>query len=82
MHNDNLVNLVSGDGLLHEVYNGIFEREDWRVTCKIPIGIIPAGSGNGLAYSIAWQNMESFKLNLVTKVKLCFPVTKYVLISQ
>ena len=22
--------VVSGDGLLHEIYNGLFERDDWR----------------------------------------------------
>ena len=31
---------VSGDGLLHEVFNGLFEREDWRVSCQVPVGVI------------------------------------------
>jgi sphingosine kinase len=34
---------VSGDGLLHEVINGIMKRADWKVAIKVPIGIIPAG---------------------------------------
>lgn len=45
--------LISGDGLLFEVYNGLMERPDWRQAAKIPIGIIPGGSGNGLARSIS-----------------------------
>jgi sphingosine kinase len=42
---------VSGDGLMHEVVNGLMNRDDWNEAIKIPIGLIPAGSGNGLACS-------------------------------
>ena len=59
--------IVSGDGLLHEVYNGLFDREDWRVSSHIPIGVIPAGSGNGLACSIAWQTRGSFNKKMMVK---------------
>ena len=59
--------IVSGDGLLHEVYNGLFDREDWLVSCQIPIGVIPAGSGNGLACSIAWQTRGSFNKKMMVK---------------
>lgn len=46
--------VVGGDGIYYEVLNGIFERPDWeRATQTIPIGIIPCGSGNGLARTIA-----------------------------
>jgi sphingosine kinase len=48
--------VVSGDGLFHEVVNGLLHREDWEQAAKIPLGIIPAGSGNGLARSLqAWN---------------------------
>ena len=56
---------ISGDGLFHEVsfeasnrfenpdatqvLNGIFERDDWIDACKLPLGVIPGGTGNGLA---------------------------------
>ena len=56
---------ISGDGLFHEVsfegptdlttlmctqvLNGIFERDDWMDACKLPLGVIPGGTGNGLA---------------------------------
>eukprot|EP00051_Salpingoeca_urceolata_P011909 m.148133 g.148133 ORF g.148133 m.148133 type:complete len:533 (+) comp17306_c0_seq5:77-1675(+) len=43
---------VSGDGLFHEVVNGLMSRQDWVTAIKIPLGIIPAGSGNGLAASV------------------------------
>lgn len=36
-----------------KVYNGLLEREDWETACQIPIGVIPQGSGNGLARSLA-----------------------------
>lgn len=45
--------IISGDGLLYEVYNGLMERPDWELAVKIPIGIIPGGSGNGLARTIS-----------------------------
>lgn len=46
--------VVGGDGIYYEVINGLFERPDWeKVVKSIPIGIIPCGSGNGLAKTIA-----------------------------
>lgn len=46
--------VVGGDGIFFEVVNGLFERPDWdRVVDEIGIGIIPCGSGNGLARTIA-----------------------------
>ncbi|XP_060906367.1 sphingosine kinase 2 [Labrus mixtus] len=44
--------IVSGDGLLHEVINGLMERADWEQAIKTPVGILPCGSGNALAGSI------------------------------
>lgn len=50
--------VVGGDGILYEVINGLFERADWEKALKeVPIGVIPSGSGNGLAKAIA----HSFK---------------------
>ncbi|KAG7154183.1 sphingosine kinase 1-like isoform X2 [Homarus americanus] len=49
--------ILSGDGLLFEVYNGLFERPDWEQAIQYPIGMIPGGSGNGLARSLGqWLN--------------------------
>ncbi|CAA0396024.1 unnamed protein product [Arabidopsis thaliana] len=43
---------VSGDGILVEVVNGLLERADWRNALKLPIGMVPAGTGNGMIKSL------------------------------
>lgn len=43
---------VSGDGLLHEVLNGLLDRPDWKEAVKTPVGILPCGSGNALAGAV------------------------------
>ncbi|KAK2711003.1 hypothetical protein QYM36_012241 [Artemia franciscana] len=45
--------VISGDGLLFEVINGLLEREDWETAIQVPLGIIPQGSGNGIARTLA-----------------------------
>ncbi len=42
---------VSGDGLLHEVANGLLGREDY-IKWKTPLCVIPLGTGNALANSL------------------------------
>ncbi|KAF9139141.1 Sphingosine kinase 1 [Linnemannia schmuckeri] len=48
---DSLV-VVSGDGVLHEVINGLLSRPDWDRARNTSIGIVPAGSGNAIAASL------------------------------
>ena len=67
--------IVSGDGLVHEVYNGLFEREDWAQACQIPVGVIPGGSGNGLAKSVAFENEEADNNNFVRQVNRNFSLS-------
>ncbi|XWS19527.1 hypothetical protein CRYUN_Cryun31cG0023600 [Craigia yunnanensis] len=43
---------VSGDGILVEVVNGLLEREDWSAAIKMPIGMVPAGTANGMIKSL------------------------------
>ena len=43
---------VSGDGLVHEIYSGIYDRPDWDSVCKIPMGLLPGGSGCALNCSL------------------------------
>ncbi|RUP47472.1 LOW QUALITY PROTEIN: hypothetical protein BC936DRAFT_145697, partial [Jimgerdemannia flammicorona] len=43
---------VSGDGLIYEVINGLLERKDAREAMKMPLGVIPAGTGNALSVSM------------------------------
>lgn len=52
--------IVSGDGLVHEVLNGLTARPDAENALKVPIGHIPAGSGNGLAKSVLAAAGESY----------------------
>ncbi|XP_062495776.1 sphingosine kinase 1 [Pezoporus occidentalis] len=44
--------VMSGDGLMYEVVNGLMERPDWEEAMKKPLCILPGGSGNALAASI------------------------------
>ena len=74
--------IVSGDGLVHEVYNGLFDREDWTVSCQIPVGVIPAGSGNGLACSIAWQGGGSLRKEMMIRQVSGTGGTKETLVSR
>lgn len=47
---------MGGDGVLFEVLNGMFERLDWQqALAEVPLGILPCGSGNGLARTICHQ---------------------------
>ncbi|KAK8390649.1 hypothetical protein O3P69_010391 [Scylla paramamosain] len=57
--------ILSGDGLLYEVYNGLLARPDWNEAIQFPIGIIPGGSGNGLARSLAHWLREPYRANPV-----------------
>lgn len=52
--------VVSGDGLVHEVFNALRARADWETALKMPIGHIPGGSGNGLATSVLKESGESY----------------------
>jgi sphingosine kinase len=44
---------VSGDGLIHEVVNGIYRRQDYiQILSKTALGFIPGGSANGLVKAV------------------------------
>ncbi|KAL2244832.1 UNVERIFIED_CONTAM: Sphingosine kinase 1 [Sesamum indicum] len=43
---------VSGDGILVEVLNGLLVRGDWDIAIRIPLGVVPAGTGNGMVKSL------------------------------
>lgn len=44
-----LLCLVGGDGTMHESINGMYGRKDNK---RIPIGLIPAGTGNSLMHDL------------------------------
>lgn len=50
--------IISGDGLLFEVVNGMMERADQEKAFQIPLAIIPSGSGNAVSASILYQTKE------------------------
>lgn len=53
--------LVGGDGIVFEAINGLLERPDWDQCLKdLPLAVIPCGSGNGLAKSIAYAKQSVF----------------------
>lgn len=59
-HYDGIV-CCSGDGIVHEVINAIFEREDRdEFLNTIPIGVIPGGTSNGFAKSICVSSGEEY----------------------
>ncbi|OQR91906.1 sphingosine kinase [Thraustotheca clavata] len=45
--------VVGGDGFAYEVIQGFMKRKDWADAIRFPFGVIPAGSGNGLAKTMA-----------------------------
>ena len=53
--------ICSGDGLIFEVINGLMKRGDWRQAIRLPVGVIPCGTGNALAAAILWSCGESLK---------------------
>jgi sphingosine kinase len=49
----------SGDGIVHEVINAIFHREDKDEFIEYtPVGVIPGGTANGFAKSICEASDE------------------------
>jgi len=54
--------IVSGDGLVHEVFNGLASRADASQVLQVPLGHIPGGSGNGLCSSILRSAGEHYGL--------------------
>lgn len=62
-----LIISVSGDGMLHELVNGIMKRDDWHQATKVPIGVIPCGTGNALASSLMYPTPIISILTLIKR---------------
>lgn len=59
IHEYSCVTIVSGDGLVTEVVNGLMSRPDWATIIEnVRIGHIGGGSGNGLYSSICHVSDE------------------------
>ncbi|XP_020398823.1 sphingosine kinase 1 [Zea mays] len=50
-------------GVMVEVVNGLLQREDWETAIKVPLGIISAGTGNGMARSLLHAAGEPFSIS-------------------
>lgn len=62
--------VVSGDGLFHETINALLARKDWQQVMTVPIGVVPTGSGNGLAYTLLRQKHVDLE-NTGDAISLC-----------
>lgn len=52
---------VSGDGLIHEVVNGLYRRPDYlQLMATLSLGFIPGGSANGLVKAVLTQAGEEY----------------------
>ncbi len=53
--------VVSGDGLIYEVLNGLMECSDWEKAIKTPIAQVPGGSANALACCASYLANETYR---------------------
>jgi sphingosine kinase len=50
---------IGGDGIVHEILQGLSCRSDFKeICCKLKLGVIGAGTGNGLAKSLAHSSEQ------------------------
>ncbi len=47
--------VIGGDGTIHEVINGMMCRADGKI---LPLGLVPAGTGNSLCHDLGIKNPE------------------------
>ncbi|OSC99075.1 hypothetical protein PYCCODRAFT_1438681 [Trametes coccinea BRFM310] len=73
------VAVMSGDGLIHEVFNGFAAHAEPRKAFRIPVTPLPTGSGNALAVNLLGQDeakdISAAALNAIKgrpmKIDLC-----------
>ncbi|KAF9973524.1 hypothetical protein BGZ73_003214 [Actinomortierella ambigua] len=57
---------ISGDGVLHELMNGLLQRPDWdEARHRISLALISAGSGNAIATSTGTRDRRVATLALI-----------------
>ena len=52
--------ILGGDGTIHDAIAGLMSRADCEKAIELPMGIIPAGTGNGLAKSLLELQKEAY----------------------
>lgn len=55
--------VLSGDGLIHEIFNAFAAREDASTAFTIPVVQIPTGSGNGFSISLLGPEVSNLLFN-------------------
>jgi diacylglycerol kinase family enzyme len=53
---------VSGDGLIHEVVNALYRRDDHFFARTIPLGMIPGGSSDAFCKSVTFESGEEHSI--------------------
>ena len=63
MELEGVIVTVSGDGLIHEIINGLMTREDQAYQqSPIPIGVLPGGTSDGLGKTLLEMSGEAYCL--------------------
>jgi len=62
LNDKNAILVLGGDGTMHEVVNGMLNRQD---KTKIPIGNLPTGSGNSLLYDLGKHDIDTTLNNIL-----------------
>ncbi|KAJ3321670.1 hypothetical protein HDV06_003963 [Boothiomyces sp. JEL0866] len=56
---------VSGDGVYHELINGLMNRPDWERVKELPIGVIGAGTSNAIGKNLDLMHPELAALAII-----------------
>jgi YegS/Rv2252/BmrU family lipid kinase len=65
--------VIGGDGTMHEIINGMLKRDDGA---KIPIGLIPGGTGNSFMHHVDALDPEVAALRILTGRKRKVDIAK------
>ncbi|OUM61555.1 hypothetical protein PIROE2DRAFT_12420 [Piromyces sp. E2] len=67
---------VSGDGLFHELLNGILSRDDWDKARYMPIGMISSGTSNALNINFDITSSRHSILNIIKGNEMPFDIIR------
>jgi len=67
---------VSGDGLFHELLNGLLSRDDWNEARYMPIGLINSGTSNALNINFDITTSRHSILNIIKGNEMPFDIIR------
>jgi sphingosine kinase len=73
---------VSGDGLFHELINGIMQREDWETSRSIPLSMIAGGTASALSKNLDTMNPAYSALSIIKGKTRPMDIFSYYLTSK